>query len=211
MKTTLDGVPIESSGGVAGAIEAARLAAERRGRIVIDVLADGSPMPGALLDAPPADDAGLAELAFTSAPPGVFIRETLLDALPALGECRTDQQRAAEMLHRGELAGAMEPLKRVLEGWAVVRELADKSLELLGLTPAHIAVPADAGATPTDGAACAAELAACLQRVREAVRGEDWGALADELAYDMDAQAGRWGVFLGAIADRAVQDDPPRA
>lgn len=184
---------------VAAALEAARARSEAHGRIIIEATADGRPIDDALLAEPPDDPAGLSEIRFVSTPPGPFVRVTVLDAAESLDQVKRDQAAAAAAIQTGRAADAVEPLRRVLEGWAIVRDVLDKSQQLVGATPADVAMP-DGGT----GQACVDELAARLGELRDAFQRDDWAEVGDVLAYEMSAQADRWQVMLRAYAERVV-------
>lgn len=196
MQVTLDGERIGDAQGVAQALELGRGAAEARGRIIIEVRSAGSPVDGALIDSPPADDAGLGEIELISADPAVFVRETLLDALPLVDEIGGEQATAAELIQSGELTRAFEPLQRAVASWMVLQELIDKACQLTGTELASVTIAGD-----RTGADWAGTLAKELAGVRDAIGGEDWGGLSDALAYDMEALLDESRGLLSTLAD----------
>ncbi|MEM9559937.1 MAG: hypothetical protein AAF995_06480 [Planctomycetota bacterium] len=196
MIVMLDGQQIGEAAGVASALELGREAAEARQRIIIEVNAAGSPIDPALIDSPPADDAGLGELDLRSAEPGLFVRETLLDALPLVDEIGGEQGRAAEMIQSGDLAKAFEPLQRAVSSWMVLQELIDKACQLTGTDLTSVTLAGE-----RTGADWAGTLARELAGVRDAIGGEDWGGLSDALAYDMDALLDESRGLLTTLAD----------
>lgn len=200
MKVTMDGQTLaDDASGVAAAIEMARQKADELGRLVIEIHADGNPAPG-LLDTMPEDAAGVAELGVTTADKGVFLCETLLQARDALERTRADQKRTAELIDSGDVSGAIGSLRGLVEGWQLVRSVVDQAATLVGTQLNTL----DAGGTPGDEAVRA--LAADLVALRDAVSSEDWSALSDVLACDLDTRAGQWLALLTALSDRVATD-----
>lgn len=178
---------------VAGAIEAAVTEAGRRGRIVVEATAGGEPLPEGMLEHPPEDPVP-DDLRFVSVEPKALIRVTLMDARDALDQARQAQTRSAELIQSGKLEQSLEPLGEALETWRIVRDAVDKSMSLLG--PAGAEMPSAAGLPALIG-----RLTERLEEVKRSLAGQDWSALADALAYDMDEQAGEWKDMLAGLAD----------
>lgn len=203
MQAWLDGdALVPEHPGLRGALQAARLHAEARGRIVIEVLADGAPVANALLDEPPADDAGVATLHMVSADRRSFVSVTLSDARESLNDIRSGQQEAAGHVQAGRMDLASEPLRRVVTGWSIVRDVVDHAGALLGVDPAAVVIEAP-GDSPVLGGVCIQALAAQLTEVRRALSEQDWPSLSDALAYDMPGHADRWAALLDALRLRA--------
>lgn len=204
MKVFLDDQMLsESPQSVAGALEAGRVAAEARGRMVIEVHADGQPLSPDLLDHPPEHEAGIVELKMVSTPPGPFIRTTLLDAVELLGPLERDQGEAVGLLHTGHIEEAFEPLQRALLSWSILRDLVDKSAQL-GLTdPSRVIVQGGDWATARSGGEFIADLALHLGEVKRTLEIQDFTALADVLEGDLAGDARGWAHFLRAMADAA--------
>lgn len=203
MRVTMDGQTIsEDAAGVAQALEMARHKADELGRLVIEVLADGQPAAD-LLDRLPQDPAGVAELGVTTADKSLFLRETLFDARDALDRTRADQQSAAGLVDGGEVAQALGSLRSIVEGWQLVRSVVDQAASLLEV-PLH---QLRAGDTPGDEVVRA--LAGDLVALRDAVSREDWSALSDTLACDLDARAEQWLGLIAALTDRAAGVSTP--
>ncbi len=201
MRVFLDGEQIDvSPPTVAGAIDAARSRSEAAGRIIIEALADGAPLDDDVLGNPPHDAAGYQELRFTSTPPGPFIRVTVLDAAESLDQVKRDQAEAARAIQTGRRADAVEPLRRVLEGWALVRDVLDKSQQLCGLGAAEIDLP-----NGEKGQRLVDDLAEKLGEIRAAFQRDDWADAGDVLAYEMPEQADRWRSLLEAYAERVAR------
>jgi hypothetical protein len=199
----MDGQTIsEDAAGVAQALELARHKADELGRLVIEVLADGQPAAD-LLDRLPQDPAGVAELGVTTADKSLFLRETLFDARDALDRTRADQQAAAGLVDSGEVAQALGSLRSIVEGWQLVRSVVDQAATLLDI-PLH-----QLRSNDTPGDEIIRALASDLVALRDAVSREDWSALSDTLACDLDARAEQWLGLIAALNDRAAGVNTP--
>ena len=188
------------------ALDLARRTAHERGRVIIEVKGDGASVPADRIDNPPDDGAGFGELRLVSTPPGPMAREILLEARDTLERARLDQTRAAELVQRGAVADALDPLQSALEAWSLVRGVVDKIQALIGLDPGAVSV--ETKGERVTGGECVATLTRALADLRGAVRDNDWSALSDLLAYDLDEQADRWKAVLGELAEAATRDAP---
>jgi len=203
MRVTMDGQTIsEDAAGIAQALELARQKADELGRLVIEVLADGQPAAD-LLDRLPQDPAGVAELGVTTADKSLFLRETLFDARDALERTRQDQRQAAALIDAGELAQALGSLRTIVEGWQLVRSVLDQSATLCGLGLHQLR------AADTTGDEVVKALATDLLALRDAVAREDWSALSDVLACDLDARAEQWLAMIMHLSDHAAGVSSP--
>jgi len=205
MKVYLDDQPLSvTPGSVAEALVAGRDAAEATGRLVIEVHADGSPIDPAMLDQPPTDHAGIAELKLISTPPGPFLRVTLLDAVDLLAEIKKAQTVAVEKFQTGHIEDGVPALQNALGSWTLIRDVVEKASALGTIDPSTVVVETKdgtrTGATYIDG------LAHDFDAVRRALEIQDFTALADVLESDLDAQADHWMTFLSALA-RAVSPE----
>ncbi|GJM18768.1 MAG: hypothetical protein DHS20C14_09810 [Phycisphaeraceae bacterium] len=206
MKVYLDNEPLDvPAEGVRGAIAAAKADAQGRGRIVVEVQADGAPAPAGLIEDPPEDDAGVTELRFLSASPGPFVRETLIEASGALEAAQADQTAAAERIQSGSVSDAIEPLQQVLALWSIVRDVVERSGALLGVDVGAVEAAGEDGGDTITGEACINELAERLVELKTAVASEDWAGVSDVLAYEMGGLADRWRVLLDQLAREAVE------
>ena len=202
MRVTMDGQIItEDAAGVAQALELARAKAAELGRLVIEIQADGEPA-AELLDRMPEDPAGVTELGVTTAEKSLFLRETLFEARDALERTRKDQQRAAELVDAGEVAQAVGSLRAIVEGWQIVRSVVDQASTLAGVPVSQLR------ADQTPGGEAVRALAADLVALRDAVSNEDWSALSDTLACELDERAAQWLALIADLSERAAPTGP---
>src|SRR5690606_34370871 len=104
-----------------------------------------------------------------------------LETTGVLDQARADQAAAADLIQSGSVQAALEPLSRVLAAWGVVRDVVERSAAVVGMDVGAVAVPGHG----TTGAACIGELTDRLTSLKLAVAQQDWGAVSDELAYEM--------------------------
>jgi hypothetical protein len=199
MRVLLDDRPIAVEPlTIARAIDVARESASAEGRIVIEVLGDGRSVDQALLDAPPADTAGFAELKLVTADPGAFVSVTLSDTHELLDAAAAAHQSAADLLMAGSREDAITPLREALESWAVVRDVVEKSASLIGVDPRTVATESGSGSAVIDG------LTARLTDIKQALVQQDDAALSDVLAYDMPEQVEHWRALLRSLETAAA-------
>ncbi len=207
VKVYLDNEALEDAGqSLAAALEAGGAAARRRGRIVVEVYADGAAAPETHLSDPPTHEPYADELRLVTADPLLLVRSTMFDAADALESTNELHRHAATLLQTGSTVEAMQALGQTLHIWEIVRRGLTDSCSLLQL-------PVDqALATELDTAVAERltdELAAKLSEIRDALASEDWAALADLLAYDMADQVETWRDALRRFAESIPSEGAP--
>ncbi len=191
MKVWIDEQQLPEVESIEAALGLARAHTEGGERLIIDILADGSPIDEALIDDPPSDHtAGIRELRMTTTDHDAFLTDTIHSAKEALALTRQDQARAALQLRTGELEPAIESLQAVLGGWQAVRDVVGQSAALAGINLDTLRWG------QTTGADCIERLSHALQDTLDALGRQDWSALGDAIEYDLDEQAPRWDAML---------------
>ncbi|MDX9910207.1 MAG: hypothetical protein RBS39_00095 [Phycisphaerales bacterium] len=233
---TLDGTPLELSEPTLR--EALRAAVERAeagrspapsgsgtsgGRIIVEALFDGRPLPAELLENPPTDRLDAGTLALTTADPVEVVRQTLLDACAAIGQLRSDQRAAADAIREGRLEHAIAPMQECLGVWQAIRDVVDHGSRLLpaafeagGTTGSGAPQSTGSGGTPAADRQPGGEpvaggelgllierLGGSLRELQDALRSQDFATLGDLLGYDLDEQAGQWHDALSRARERA--------
>ncbi|MHA7812144.1 MAG: hypothetical protein ACX94C_01950 [Phycisphaerales bacterium] len=196
MRVYIDNTEIQASTSIADALDAAREHADNGGRLIIDILADGQAIDDELLENPPSDDAGIAELHLTTTDPVAFLTETFASARESLTLVREDQTTAADHLRTGELEPAVEALNGVLTGWQAVGDVVAQSAELADI---------DLNSFEFDGQQAKdviEKLGDTLLEIRANLTHQDWSSLGDCLEYDLDDLAKQWDALLAALAQR---------
>lgn len=203
MRVFLDDKPLDQAGAsLATAIRAAGDAAERAGRVVIEVKFNGAPVDGPTLDHPPTTPAAdTDEVRFITTDPRALVATSLQDAADLLAGVRQAQRQAAAALHGAKYDDAMAGLSQSVEAWDTVRRVVDGSAALLRLDLSAVRTPdGTPGGTPRPVTESIAALAALLDRLRSALATQDWSALGDVLEFDLDEQAERWDTVLRSLA-----------
>jgi hypothetical protein len=196
MKAFLDDRPLAiGRPTLSAAIEAALASARSTGRVVVEVRVDGQAVPDDVLEAPP-DDATGDEVRIVSIQPAALVRATLLDAGHALRGAGEAQMACAHHLQSGRIDAGLKELSGVVDTWQAVREALDNGASLLGLPLDRLTAP-DADVSL---AAVIASLASRLEEIRRHLAAQDWSALADVLAYDMEGDAASWADLLDTVA-----------
>ncbi len=197
MQVYLDGQPLAvERATLASGLRAASEAAQKRGRVVVEVYVDGTMVSDTILSDPPDQVLG-AEMRLISIEPKLLVRETLLDAAEALDKAGQEQTDAADEIQSGRVEGAMPLLQSAILKWQAVRDAVEKSASLLEIPlNSRVAGPGERNlGQVVDG------LAASLTDVRRSLESEDWSGLADLLAYDMADQIKSWQLMLRSLAD----------
>lgn len=200
MKATLDGQELTlARPTLAGALEAASHEARARGRIVIEVCLDGSPVDPSSIDTPSETALEGELLAMTTTDPRSLVRVTLFDAADAMDNAREEHGACAAMIHKGDVARAMQALGQVLATWQAVREAVVQGGLAVGrplesfVAEGHLVQRTEA-------------LSKHLDALKRAVGDGDLPSVADILEDDLHAEAGRWADTLRLIAGAMRED-----
>lgn len=193
MRVLLDDAPLLTDAGTLGeALDRGRAEAESRGRVIVEVLADGVPTPPEDLS----DAAALArpsatgELRLVSADPRDLVATTFRDASAALMDLVETQQSLARRIQTGQSQQATQMLGEVFEVWDAVRQALEQGSAMVALDLNEDEVVADLVASLSDR----------LRAVVRAVEANDWSSLADELEFDLCEQAERWSAKFESMS-----------
>jgi hypothetical protein len=201
MRLYLDGDPIQvETPGLATALREGAARAEQRGRIVVEATLDGRALSDEQLEHPSDDPGAGDEVRLLSAEPKSLVRITLLDAADALEDAKVRQAQCARQLQTGDMEGAMQTLSDAITVWQAVRDVVSRSADLLQLPLDGMTFPGPDADSPPVGQ-LVASLTANLEELKRSVNAEDWSALADVLAYDLDEQADRWRGLMHNLAE----------
>jgi len=195
----LDGERIEPDRDtLRGAFESAIKQADASGRIVVEIHADGEPIPDEFIADPPESASGFTELRFVSAEPRSMVRTLLLDAADALDTVKSDQQSAAEAIQGGRLDDARKTLERAVGVWSAVITGVHQGSSMVGLDLESVS----AGNPPMPYAQHVEQLENELRAVVRMISDEDWSSLSDSLEDELTELTERWRELLHALADR---------
>jgi hypothetical protein len=191
MRVVIDGcaAPRELSGNEATLVAALATAREQAGeRFIVEVLADGIPVPAKDLESPPDFAPYAEEVRFHTVDRDDVIREALESVEAALADLGKQQEEVAALLQTGRSAEALNELSLVLGTWDSVQQLAATLATLESGTP-HTQEREDA-AVLLGGAS--QDLLRIMHGVKQAVLGTDWSTLSDILSYDLLDLAAQW-------------------
>jgi hypothetical protein len=200
MQVLLDGLPIAvARPTLADALAAGTANAQSRGRIIIEVKADGVALSDDKLGNPSSEPSGIRELRLLSADPRALVQQTVLDTVEALDQARMQQARAAELIQSGQPEEALNILQVALVTWQAVRDVVSRSAAVLDLNLETIPLRGVEKGVSFNSAITG--LVTHLDQVRSGLEQQDWSAVSDVVGYDMDVQAGVWRGLLVAFAE----------
>ena len=196
MRTFLDDHPLKPEPATpADALRAGSNAAQRKGRIIVEIIADGQPLAPEELGAPA--HAPVAELRLVSAEPRAIVHDALGEARAILADLHAAQTHAGDAFLMGEFETGTANLREIIGAWQRVRSALEQSAALLAVPVDTLQLDAGDGPRPMRNEI--ETLAAALGQLKEAISRQDVAALADLLEYDLGALARRWDRMLGAF------------
>lgn len=191
-----DQVPIAVPS-LAAALAAVRESAERSGRVVVEVLRDGEPVPQHLLEQPTDAEEPGVEVRCASADPRRLVADSMRQAASELDASRSAHADAAAAIQTGRLDAAMPLLQSMMGLWSQAHRVVVDGAALAGLdlnTQVHGAPVAQS----------VRDLTALLGELKRALSAQDWSGVADTVGEDLPEQADRWAGLLHTLADRIV-------
>ncbi len=199
MRAYLDDQPLElEETTLTAAVVAGKREADAKGRMIIEVWADGEKAPPSDLANPPGRAPYASEVRFVSVEPRALVAEALAEAAENLEAVRGPQREAAAALARGERGEAMGRVGSCLKAWESARKAIQEGAAVLGVTPAQLAGP---GASEERCAAAIDDLLSALKEVQRSIQDEDVASLGDVLEYDLDELAETWIELLVEMAE----------
>jgi hypothetical protein len=204
MRVHLDGQPLTDCRTLEEALAAATDAARARGRMVVDVIADGRRLGEHDLARATNLPEPFAELALGSAEPASLLRAALDDGSQTLRRIEAQQRTTRDQVDSGRLDEALDGLNRIAESWGQVKDVLERCAAVMGVDPASLAVspPGRTDGTPVRSAADLVRgLGDSAGALRDAVAREDWSAVSDLLGFDLDTQCKSWQGVLATLAD----------
>lgn len=198
MQVLLDGRPIEASGNtLADALEAGRSASAALRRVIIEVIADGQPVPDARLTHPPKDDPFAETIEMRTASPVDLVRTTLHESADALEEAKKQQVVASDLILEAKTSEAMEKLGEALRLWTAIQRAVTDSCALFSSPELAETI----GSEPSVDPELISELASNLGLVHNALERRDWSELSDLLAFELEELTQKWSKAIRDLAD----------
>ncbi|MCH2161949.1 MAG: hypothetical protein MK085_08765 [Phycisphaerales bacterium] len=203
MRVILDNEPctIEAEN-LGEALAAASDLAEGRGRLVVEVLVDGTLLSDAQLQEESllCSTAGEIELKTTTA--AALLRETFIQAAESIRDTARIQENAAELLRSGQPSQGMQAIGTALASWGEIHEAAVKGLLLAGEDPENLVVRQ----IPFEEANSA--LQQQLGELQRGIEAQDASSICDCLLYEFPKVCEIWIEVLQGMATRYDQRKP---
>ena len=191
MQILLDSNPCEMKAQTIGeAITAAGILAQSRGRLIIDVIVDGSRWSEQQLDSAEHNNATAETVEFISAEPKELVLQTFEDAAEALTDADELQKEAAHLLQSDQSIICMDKLAEALSIWLTVQQAIVKGSQVVELQLDNISV----NKIPITESI--ARLNENLQLLRSAFEQNDQIAVADALLYEFPDIIKEWRTIL---------------
>lgn len=205
MRLLVDGheIPLDRAT-LAAAIAAGAGEAESRGRMVVEVKADGITLDERDIESAPDVPGTFQEIRLVTASRDEMAAGVLRAAEAALGDLVAAQRHVADQILATRLEPAASGLQEVLNVWQSVHDATDQICLLLAQDLPTLASRADR-ADQADPAL--AGLTSALSQVRSTVQSQDWSSLADLLTDELTDLARMWQGLLGAIATSLYDAD----
>ncbi len=194
MPIFLDDEPVQLTGtSLAELIASATQHLADDGRVVVEVMLDGSVLNaeemGQRRDNPLED----AEVRLVSADPAALAVSTLYQVREQLPQATSLHEQAAECLQRDNPEEALKLLAEVIGVWMQTQEAVLGSAGVVGLGLDEVKVDGEPMSDYTD------ELIKQLHGLKDLIVAGDTVALADTLAYEWPPIVDRWDVLIGEL------------
>lgn len=197
MRVLLDDQPCSTSATTIGeAVAVAADAAEQAGRLVIEVLVDGSSLSEEDLQENGRLANSAEEVQLLTTTMNELLRDTFVHAAEALADADTVQKEAAEFIQSGRQNEGMQNLLAALETWGGIRDAVVKGLGLADISPEDVTIEG-IGLPDAIG-----RLQIRLGGLKEAMVAEDVSATCDCLLYDLPESTTEWRTILSGLAKR---------
>ena len=199
MRVLLDQSVCDVSADTVGqAIDAISHLARQRGRLIVEVLVDGTSWSAQQID----DHAGRAsaarEVKLTTADPSELIGQTFQDASLALRDADELQQAAAGQLQAGQTREAMGQLTQAFGIWSSVQQAVEMGTQLAEIPMNSFTVPGEGGQRIALDRVII-QLHERLNQVRSSLQSGDTAALADILLYELPTVVHQWRGVLDEL------------
>ncbi len=197
MQVLLDDAPCDVTAETVGeAIAAGAEMAEGHGRLITDVIVDGSRWSDEQLTSRKGETAVADVVRLVTADPNELVDETLADATEALSEADELQRQAAELLQSGQQVVAMDKLQEAISIWLSVQKAIVGGSRLIGLRLDEVVV----NGAPIDQSI--SRLNERLLTIRSALEDRDQIGLADTLLYEFPEVVAEWQEILEHLRRR---------
>lgn len=177
--------------------------AHTRGRIVVEIKADGISLADHDIESASDVPGSVQEVRLLTTSRAEMGAEVLLAAKAALADLGAAQRHVADQILATRLELAASSLQQVLNTWQGAREAVEQVCLLLGTDLPALA----SNASMSDEASDAVSgLTMALAGVRQAIQTQDWSTLADLLTDELTDLTQSWQKLLGATAASLYDD-----
>ncbi|MBC02531.1 MAG: hypothetical protein CMJ34_04395 [Phycisphaerae bacterium] len=197
MRVLVDDQPCSTTATTIGeAVAAAADAAEKAGRLVIEVLVDGTSLSEEDLQETTRLAGSAEEVRLMTTTMNDLLRDTFVHAAEALSDAAEVQKEAAGFIQSGRQSEGMQSLLASLETWGGIRDAVVKGLALAGISPEEVVIEG-IGLPDAIG-----RLQVRLGGLKEAMAANDVSATCDCLLYDLPESTSEWRTILSGLATR---------
>jgi hypothetical protein len=194
MRVLMDEHPCDVAAATVGeAVAAAARIAEERGRLIVEVVVDGSSWSETDLASERGGLTLASEIRMQTAQPVELVCQTFRDAREALLEADDLQRGAAEMIESGKTAGAMDKLHGALNIWQSVQQALVMGSQVLDLKLEEETL---SGRLAAPVSVTINRLNQQLRLIRDALQNNDPLGLSDTLMYDLPIVLDEWRTLL---------------
>lgn len=197
MAIFLDDEPVQLAGkNLAELIASATRHLSDDGRVVVEVMVDGSVLNAEEMSQRKDNALEDAEVRLVSADPVALSVSTLYQVRDQLPQATSLHEQAAECLQQDNPTEALKLLAEVIGVWMQTQEAVLGSAGVVGLGLDQVKVGDEPMSDFTD------ELIKQLQDLKELIVAGDTVALADTLAYEWPPIVDRWDALIGELIQK---------
>lgn len=197
MQVTLDQQPCDVAvDSVWEAIAEASAIAQAKGRMIIEVVVDGTPLSDDDVAALQAQQQSATSVELTSANVGALVAEVFAEADESLAQAESLQNEAAEKLQVGAQSEAMAKMSEAITIWQDAQRALTLGMEAMDGSGSAV----DANALDE----AVARLRQQLDSICESLRQRDMIAMSDALLYELPECVQQWRRMLQALRVQAL-------
>lgn len=200
MQITLDQQPCDVTvDSIWEAIAEASAIAHANGRMIIEVIVDGTPLTDDELSSLQEQQRSASSIELTSANVNTLVAEVFAEAEESLGQAEAIQNEAAELLQTGAQTEGMAKLSEAVTIWQTAQRALMLGIEAM-----------DGGTSEMKGKSfddAVTQLRQQLDSICESLRQRDMIALSDALMYELPDCVTRWRGMLTALRKQALDEE----